>query len=75
MELQKLVNVFSEILGKESNDVITADTAFKDCERWDSMSAFEISERIYTDFGVKLRGIQIRKCNTIKDLFDLINNG
>lgn len=73
MELQELINLFEEVLNKEGKETITAETNFKDCEHWDSLSAFTISETIYDKWNVKLRGIQIRKCSTIKDLFDLIS--
>ncbi|MCQ2246597.1 MAG: acyl carrier protein [Bacteroidaceae bacterium] len=73
MELQELINLFEEVLNKEGKETIAADTNFKDCEHWDSLSAFTISETIYDKWNVKLRGIQIRKCSTIKDLFDLIS--
>jgi len=70
MELQELVTVFEEVLNKEGKEVINAETQFKDCEHWDSMSAFEIAEKIHTAFGMRLKGIQIRKCSTIQELFN-----
>lgn len=73
MELQELVNLFEEVLNREGNEVINAETNFKECVHWDSLSAFTISEAIYEKWNVKIRGIQIRKCTTIKDLFDLIS--
>lgn len=73
MELQELISLFNEVLNKEGNEVINAETNFKESEHWDSLSAFTISESIYDKWNVKLRGIQIRKCTTIQDLYDLIS--
>lgn len=70
MELQELIGIFNEVLNKEGNEVINAETEFKECEHWDSMSAFEIAEKIHTQFGMRLKGIQIRKCTTIEELFN-----
>ncbi len=70
MELQELVSIFNEVLNKEGNEVISGETQFKECEHWDSMSAFEIAEKIHTKFGLRLKGIQIRKCSTIEELFN-----
>lgn len=70
MEIQELINLFSEVLNIEGEEVINAETAFKDCERWNSMSAFEITEKIHSQFGLRLRGIQVRKCTTIQELFN-----
>ena len=70
MELQELIGIFNEVLNKEGKEVINGETQFKDCEHWDSMSAFEIAEKIHTKFGLRLKGIQIRKCLTIEELFN-----
>ena len=69
MELQELIQVFEEVLNKEGNEVIDSETKFKECEHWDSMSAYEIAGKIYVKFGMRLKGIQIRKCSTIQELF------
>lgn len=70
MELQELVGIFNEVLNKEGNEVINGETQFKECDHWDSMSAFEIAEKIHDKFGMRLKGIQIRKCTTIAELFN-----
>lgn len=70
MEIQELITIFNDVLNKEGKETITAETQFKDCEHWDSMSAFEVAEKIHTQFGVRLKGIQIRKCSTIQELFN-----
>ena len=70
MELQELIGIFNEVLNKEGKEEMNGDTQFKDCEHWDSMSAFEIAEKIHTKFGLRLKGIQIRKCTTIEELFN-----
>ena len=69
MELQELIAIFSEVLNKEGKETINAETQFKECEHWDSMSAFEIAEKIHAKFGMRLKGIQIRKCSTILELY------
>lgn len=73
MELQELIQIFEEVLNKEGKETITAETQFKDCEHWDSMSAFEIAEKIHVMFGMRLKGIQIRKCTTIQELFNSLS--
>lgn len=70
MELQELIDIFNVVLNKEGKEIINAETQFKDCERWDSMSAFEVAEKMHEMFGMRLKGIQIRKCSTIQELFD-----
>lgn len=69
MELQELITIFNDVLNKEGKESINAATQFKECEHWDSMSAFEIAEKIHATFGMRLKGIQIRKCSTIQELY------
>ncbi len=69
MEIQELVGIFNEVLNKEGNEVINSETQFKECDHWDSMSAFEIAEKIHDKYGMRLKGIQIRKCTTIEELY------
>ncbi len=73
MELKDLVHVFDEVLNQVHKETITEDTEFKDLDSWSSLSAFELTAKINDEFGIKLRGLQIRKCATIKELFELIS--
>lgn len=74
MEIKQLLGVFNEILNKDGVENITPETSFKNCERWDSMSAFEITEKLNSQFGIRIRGIELRRCNTIADLLELLNS-
>ena len=35
MELKELIAIFNDVLNREGNEVINAETQFKDCEHWD----------------------------------------
>lgn len=73
MELQDLIEIFNGVLNRDGTEPVTAETQFKDSDHWDSMSAFEVAERIHAKSGLRLKGIQIRKCSTIKELFDSLS--
>lgn len=72
MEIKKLIAVFNETLNQEGKFTIDENTEFKELDSWSSLSAFELVEKVFLEFNVKLRGIEIRKCNTINDLFELL---
>lgn len=74
MTIEELVKVFDSVLNVNGNHPVTAETDFKEEDNWSSLTAFELTAKINDEFGIKLRGIQIRKCTTIKDLYELINN-
>lgn len=73
MELKDLVRIFDEVLNMDHTEMITESTDFKEIDAWSSLTAFDLSAKINEEFGIKLRGIQIRTCKTIKELFDMIN--
>ena len=73
MELKDLVRIFDEVLNMDHTETITESTDFKEIDSWSSLTAFDLSSKINEEFDIKLRGIQIRTCKTIKELFDMIN--
>lgn len=72
MKIQDLIGIFNESLNTEGNLEISEITTFKDLETWSSLSAFELVEKVYNVFHIKLRGIEIRRCSTVADLFELL---
>lgn len=74
MELQELIRVFNEVLNQDGKIEIIASTDFKDLDEWSSLTAFNIVERLETVYGIRLRGIELRRCTTIEDLLNLINS-
>ncbi len=74
MELQELIQVFDEVLNQDGKIDINASTDFKDLDEWSSLTAFNIVERLETVYGIRLRGIELRRCTTIEDLLNLINS-
>lgn len=73
MELKDLITIFNKVLNPEGKGQINAQTEFKELEEWSSLSAFTIVELINENFSVRIRGIQLRKCNNIEELFNLLN--
>lgn len=72
MEIKEILMVFNEALNPDSQFVIDENTEFKELETWSSLSAFVLVEKIYSAFNVKIRGLEIRKCTTIKEMYDLL---
>ncbi len=51
---------------------LTFETSFKELECWDSITALTMIALFDSEFDFKLTGESLRNCNTILDLFDLI---
>jgi acyl carrier protein len=52
---------------------ITGDTNFRDLEEWDSLTALSIMAMVDDEYGVNITGDEIKKSNTINDLFEIVN--
>lgn len=72
MELEEFVKRFTEQF--EDADDFSADTEFKELDEWSSLSAIHIIAFIDTEYDVEVSGAEIRRANTIQDLFDIVDS-
>lgn len=72
MELKDFVDSFVEQFDDTEASEITADTKFKDLDEWSSLIAMGVIALVRTQYGKTLTGKEIRACETVKDLFDLV---
>jgi len=61
------------VLNEDGSDPVTIETDFKDSDNWSSLTAFTIVTELEKKYGIQLRGIEIRRCTTVEDLFELIS--
>jgi len=59
-------------LEDEAPGSLTPDTDFRSIETWSSMYALIIVAMFETDFKVTVTGDRLRKCNTVRDLYQLL---
>lgn len=50
------------------------DTEFKSLEEWNSLTALSIISMIDDNYDKTITGADLRKCVTIKELFDLVSS-
>jgi len=53
---------------------LTAEVNYRDLESWSSMYALIIIAYVDSIFNVMLTGDDLRKCNTVKDLYEIIKS-
>jgi acyl carrier protein len=68
---QNFVNSFDET---PNNIEINGNTNFKDLDGWDSLTALSIMAMIDDEYGISITGDEIKKSNTINDLFEIVKN-
>ncbi|HXP50369.1 MAG TPA: acyl carrier protein [Bacteroidia bacterium] len=66
--IQKFEAEFEDI----PSGVITPSTKIRDIEGWGSMHALIVVAMADTEYGVTIMGEELKKVNTIQDLFNLI---
>jgi len=73
METKEFIEKFAEQLETElSNCELT--TNFRDLEEWSSLAALNVLMMIDEEYGVALPADEMRKVNTIQELFDLVQS-
>ncbi len=74
MELEKFVRNFAEQFEDTELEVFKSGTAFKDLDEWSSLMALSIIAMVDEEYGIVLKGEDIRNANTIEDLFKIVES-
>lgn len=68
------LNHFADLFDETDALIITENTNLKDLEEWSSMIIMGIIAMADEEYAVRLKGEDIRKVSTVKDLYDLIQS-
>lgn len=74
MTIEELLALFNGVLNEDGTHPVSVDSDFKESDNWSSLTAFTIVTVLEEKYGIKLRGIEIRRCATLLDLLNLINS-
>jgi acyl carrier protein len=74
MELQDFIEKFAEQFETVDAAELNADTEFKALDEWSSLMALSIIAMIDEEYGVAVKGKDIREAETIEDLFDVVKS-
>ena len=72
MDLEKFIADFAEQFDDTDASEIKADTEFHELEEWSSLTAMSIIAMVKTTYGKTITGAEMRQCDTIEDIFNLI---
>lgn len=70
MELQKFIENVKEQFD-DAPENFGADTHFRELDEWSSLISLSIIAMVDDEYGITLKGDDIRKSVTVKDLFDI----
>ena len=74
VSLEKFITNIEGELDDLEPGTLTAEINYRDLESWSSMYALIIIAYVDAEFEVTLTGDDLRKCNTITDLYLLIKS-
>lgn len=74
MDLEEFVKGFAEQFDDTDESEITAETNFHELDEWSSLISMSLIAYVRTEFGKKISGNEIRTCETVEDLFNLISS-
>ena len=73
MELEKFIVDFADQFEDTDPSQITASTVYKDLDEWSSLLAFSVIAMVRVKYQKTVTGAEIRQCDTIEDLFNVIS--
>ena len=74
MDLNEFITAFAGEFEETDSSVFTPQTKYKDLEEWGSLTALSIITMIDAEIGKTLTGADLRACDTIEQLYNLIQN-
>lgn len=72
MELNDFIATFAEQFDDTDASEITALTEFHELDEWSSLTGMSVIAMAKTQYGKTITGKEIRQCDTVEDLFNLI---
>lgn len=72
MTIEEFISKIESVFEDEQPGSLQPGTEFRNLESWSSMYALIIVALFETDFKTTVTGDQLRKCNTVLDLYQLL---
>ncbi len=72
MEINEFIGNFADIFDDTDVTALTPETKFRELDEWSSLSALGLIAMVDEEYEVELKGDDIRKAETISDIFEII---
>ena len=72
MDINTFIDNFAEQFDDTSADQIKAETNFRDLDEWSSLIALSIIAMVDEEYGVTLKGDDIKNSTTVQDIFNRV---
>lgn len=72
MQIEQFTQKFAEAIDEDDLATAPPNTNFRRLKSWDSMAAFSVMAMIDKEYGITLKDAEMRKTETIQQLYDLV---
>lgn len=72
MEIDSFIVLLRELFEDTNPEEITKDTYYQELDEWSSLTALSIIAMVKTEYSRSITGKEIRSCETVEDLFNLV---
>lgn len=72
MELNQFIEQFANQFDDTDASEFSAETYFQELDEWSSLTSMAIIAFVKTEYNKQITGKEIRSCETIEDLFNLV---
>lgn len=74
MKLEKFIEDFGNQFDDTDASEIQLKTEFKELDEWSSLTTLSVIAMVKTEYGRTITGAEIRSCDTVEDLFKLVES-
>ena len=75
MNIDDFVRNFASLMEDTDTTKFSAQTRFRDdIEEWSSLTALSVIAMVDSEYGVSIKGEDIRKSHTIEDIYNIVKS-
>ena len=74
MEIKEFIENFANQFDDTDVSVFSAETRFRELDEWSSLLALSVLAMVDEEYVVQLKADQMRKANTVQELFDIVKS-
>jgi acyl carrier protein len=74
MTIQEFIAAYADLYDETDPSEFAEDTNYQDLEQWSSLTGMMIITMVKNKMGKTLTGPEVRKCETIEELYQLIQS-
>lgn len=74
MEIKDFIEKFADLFEDTDVTTLNAETVFRDLDEWSSLLALSTISMVDDEYDIQLTADEMRKANTIGDLFNTVSS-